>query len=106
MPSSLSTVSEGKVTVLKSGVKSIEEEKVLAIIEEDYWRKVLYTTNKWEITPKKLQKWVGNVPDISRKGDIFTEGVNNAYLKLIVIEEEKHLLQEIHTGCCGTHTGA
>lgn len=35
---SLSTMPEGKVTVLTAGSKSIKEEKVLTIIEDDDWR--------------------------------------------------------------------
>lgn len=107
LANSLSAVPEGKATIFKAGVKSIEEEVILTIVEGGDWRKdiirYLQMGDGSNGTLKVARKYTGY---FLQDGHLYIRGFNNPHLKFLASEEGKYLLQEIHSGCCGAHSEA
>lgn len=96
-----------KITLLSVAAKSIEEKEVGAVEEREDWRGDIIRQLQGEgpngyglREAKKYGRY------FLQEGQFYRRGFSNPHLKCFSWKEREHMLQEIHTGCCGVHTGA
>lgn len=107
LASSMSVVPEGQVTLLKSGLNSIEEEEVLAVVEVNDWREdIIHYLQVGDNLKGTIQMGRKYARYFLQDGHVYRRGFNNPHLKCLAPKEGEHLLQGIHAGCCGVHTKA
>lgn len=95
-----------RITLLSVVAKSIEEVEVGAIEEiEDWWGNII---QKLQIERhdgygrREAKKYIRY---FLQEGQLYRRSFSNPHLKCLSWKEGEHLLQELHAGCCGAHTG-
>lgn len=92
-----------RLTLLRVEVKSIEEAEVNTIDDKEDWSHDIIQHLRLRVQDIGTS-WMARrcTRYFLLDGCLYKRGFNNPHLKCLSRDEGEHLLQEIHSGCCGS----